>query len=195
MEKKLHVVGMSGSLRKASYNRMLLRAAGELLPEDAELEILEIGHLPFYNLDLDMDAEGVPPEVQGFRRKVAEADALLFAVTEYNYSMSAVLKNALDWASRPVATSGLKGKPTAVMGASGGQFGSVRAQLHFRHVAVFCDMHMVNKPEIMVREPGKKFDAEGRLTDPETRALVEELMQALCDWTRVLQRGRASVNA
>ncbi len=193
MEKKLHIVGMSGSLRKASFNRMLLQAAGELMPKNAELEILEIGHLPFYNEDLDRD--GAPAQVQEFRRRVAAADALLFAVTEYNYSMSAVLKNAVDWASRPVATSGLKGKPAAVMGASGGQFGSVRAQLHFRHVAVFCDMHMVNKPEIMVREPGKKFDAEGRLTDPDTRALVGELVQALCDWTQVLQRGRASANA
>ncbi len=192
MEKTLHVIGMAGSLRKASYNRMLLRAAGELMPPGSDLEILEIGHLPFYNQDVEDEA---PPEVDEFRRKVAGADALLFAVTEYNYSMSAVLKNAIDWASRPMATSALKGKPAAVMGASGGAFGSVRAQLHFRQTAVFCDMHLVNKPEIMVREPGKKFDAQGSLTDEDTREIVRELMASLVDWTKVLERGRERVNA
>ncbi len=193
MDAKLHIVGIAGSLRKASFNRMLLQAAGELMPPDAELEILEIGNLPYYNQDVD--EAGAPSVVQEFRAKVQAADALLFAVPEYNYSLPGVLKNAIDWASRPVATSGLKGKPTAVMGASGGAFGTVRAQLHFRHVAVFCDMHMVNKPEIMVREPGKKFTPDGRLHDEETRELLHQLVFALVDWARILHHGRAAVQS
>ncbi|MDA8346914.1 MAG: NAD(P)H-dependent oxidoreductase [Thermaerobacter sp.] len=192
MERKLHIIGISGSLRKASFNRMLLRAAGELMPAEAELEILEIGDLPYYNQDVD--EAGAPPVVQEFRDKVRAADALLFAVPEYNYSLTGVLKNAIDWASRPVATSALRGKPTAVMGASGGAFGTVRAQLHFRQVAVFCDMHMVNKPEIMVREPSRKFGPNGRLDDEETQQLVRQLLVSLVEWTQVLQHGRAYVS-
>lgn len=192
MERNLHIVGIAGSLRAGSYNRMLLRAAGELLPPGVELEIAEIGGLPHYNADVEA---GAPPVVQAFRERVRGADALLFALPEYNYSLPGVFKNAIDWASRPSSESGLVGKATAVMGASGGAFGTVRAQLHFRQVAVFCNMHMVNKPEVLVREPEKKFDADGTLTDEPTRQLVRELVAALVAWAGVLEHGRAAMRS
>ena len=180
----IRIGGISGSLRKGSYNLMLLRAAADLMPEEVQYEEIPIGDLPLYNQDLDGDR---PPEaVQVFRERVKRTDGLLFAVPEYNYSLTGALKNALDWASRPVAESGLFDKPAAIMGASQGTFGTVRAQLHFRHVAVFTNMHLVNKPEVLVRDPQAKFSPDGRLQDEDTRKLVSQLVTELVRWTKVL---------
>ena len=180
----IRIGGICGSLRKGSYNLMLLRAAADLMPEDVQYEEIPIGDLPLYNQDLDGDR---PPEaVQVFRERVKRTDGLLFAVPEYNYSLTGALKNALDWASRPVAESGLFDKPAAIMGASQGTFGTVRAQLHFRHVAVFTNMHLVNKPEVLVRDPQAKFSPDGRLQDEDTRKLVSQLVTELVRWTKVL---------
>ncbi len=192
-EGKIRIGGICGSLRAGSYNLMLLRAAAGLMPEDITYEEIPISDLPLYNPDLDGPA--TPEAVQVFRERLKAMDGLLFAVPEYNYSLTGALKNALDWASRPVSDSGLHDKPVAIMGASQGTFGTVRAQLHFRHVAVFTNMHLVNKPEVLVRDPQAKFSTDGRLTDEDTRQVVGQLVTELVRWTRILHGGRKALSA
>lgn len=184
MTDKIHVLGFSGSLRKASFNRGLLRAALEVLPEDVTLEIFDIAAIPLYNSELDV--EGGPESVREFKARIAGADALLIATPEYNYSMPGVLKNAIDWASRPIKESPLNDKPLAIMGA-GGVMGTSRAQAHLRQVAVFTNMHPLNKPELQIQRGWEKFDTEGNLTDEQTRPLIHNLLVALSAWTRRLQ--------
>lgn len=178
----LKIAGIAGSLRRGSYNRMLLAALGEVLPKRAALVPVEIGDLPLYNEDLN-NPERLPAAVAAFKQRLSTADAVVFATPEYNYSIPGVLKNALDWASRPVAESPLRGKPAGIMGASQGAFGTVRAQLHLRHVCVFLDLHPFNVPEVLVRDPAQKFDAHGVLTDEPTRRLLQQFGEALVAWT------------
>jgi len=184
----LKVLGISGSLRKGSFNTMALRAAQGLAPAGMTIETAEIGNLPLYNDDIR--AAGYPPVVQAFRDKIAAADALLFVTPEYNYSISGVLKNAIDWGSRPPSQP-FDGKPVAIMGASGGVLGTARAQYHLRQMCVFLNMLPVNKPEVMIGQAQTRFDAAGNLTDETTRGLVKQLLESLRDWTLVLKRGRA----
>jgi chromate reductase len=179
MTKTLHVVGFAGSLRKQSFNRGLLRAAQELVPEGMDLEILELDDLPLYNQDLE---SAVPPGVHNFRQKIFEADAILLATPEYNYSVSGVLKNALDWASRPGGKGAILGKPAAIMGA-GSRFGTVRAQLHLRHMLLYLDIPVVLKPEVMVDNAAQHFDATGNLTEERFRKQISELLHALVKLT------------
>lgn len=183
MTRPVHVLGFSGSLRRGSLNTALLRAASELLPDGMTLEIHDLAAIPLYNGDVE--ASGVPAPVQAFKERIAAADALLIATPEYNYSISGVLKNALDWASRPVP-SPMSGKPLAIAGA-GGRFGTVRAQLHLRQIAVYLNLLPLNKPELMIPLAWEKFDAEGRLTDEPTRTALRDLLVALGDWTRLLR--------
>lgn len=182
MTTPVHVLGISGSLRKDSYNTALLRAATELLPDGMTLEIHDLSAIPLYHGDVE--AAGVPAPVAAFKERIAAADALLIATPEYNYSLPGVLKNALDWASRPVP-SPLSDKPLAIMGA-GGRFGTVRAQLHLRQIAVYLNLLPLNKPELMVPLAWEKFDAAGRLNDDPTRAALRDLLAALERWTRRL---------
>jgi len=184
----LKVLGISGSLRKGSFNTMALRAAQGLAPAGMTIETAEVGNLPLYNDDIR--AAGYPPVVQAFRDKIAAADALLFVTPEYNYSISGVLKNAIDWGSRPPSQP-FDGKPVAIMGASGGVLGTARAQYHLRQMCVFLNMLPVNKPEVMIGQAQTRFDAAGNLTDETTRGLVKQLLESLRDWTLVLKRGRA----
>jgi len=179
-------LGISGSLRKGSYNSAALRAAGELLPEGMTLEIADISQIPLYNDDVR--AAGYPPVVQKFREQIAVADALLFASPEYNYSISGVLKNAIDWASRPPDPP-VVGKPVAIIGATGGMWGAQRAQYHLRQCFVFLNMFPVNKPEVFIAQAPSKFDPQGKLTDQPTRDVIAQLMVALRDWTRRLNPG------
>ena len=179
-------LGISGSLRKGSFNTAALRAAAELLPDGMSLEIADIGDIPLYNDDVRQ--LGYPPAVQRLRDQIAAADALLFATPEYNYSISGVLKNAIDWASRPPDPP-LVGKPAGIMGATGGLWGTTRAQYHLRQCFVFLNMFPVNKPEVMIAQAPNKFDAQGRLTDQQTRDIVAQLMVALRDWTLRLNPG------
>jgi chromate reductase len=181
----IHVLGISGSLRKGSYNTRLLAAASELLPEGMTLETFDLSHIPLYNDDVR--AVGFPKPVQQFRERIAVADALLIATPEYNFSIPGVLKNAIDWASRPPDPP-LSGKPVAMMGASTGNFGTVRAQMHLRQVCVFCNMFPLNKPEVLLMRSREKFDAGGRLTDETARGLIRDLLLALAEWTRRLQQ-------
>jgi chromate reductase len=177
MAHPVRILGIAGSLRKGSYNTALLHAAEELLPADTTLEqSLDIGTLPHFNEDVR--AAGLPPEVAAFRAQIAAADAVLISSPEYNYSIPGVLKNAIDWASRPPEPP-FTDKPLAIMGASPGTLGTARMQYHLRQVAVFLNMHMVNRPEVFVAKAAEKFDAQGKLTDEATRKLVGDLLLAL----------------
>jgi chromate reductase len=180
----MKIVGMSGSLRKGSYNSAALRAAQGLVPEGTTIEIAEIGDLPLYNDDVR--AAGYPAPVERLRRQLTEADAVLFVTPEYNYSVSGVLKNAIDWASRPPQQP-FDGKPVAIMGASGGLFGTARAQYHLRQMLVFLNAFPVNKPEVMIGQAQNKFDQAGNLTDEPTREFIRKLLASLVAWTERLQ--------
>jgi len=184
MADKIKVLGIPGSLRRASYNRGLLRAAQALLPEDMDLDIYDISGIPLFNEDLIPDS--VPEAVKDFKSRIADADALLFASPEYNFSIAGVLKNAIDWASRPAKESPLNDKPIAIMGA-GGIGGTARSQAHLRLVATFTNMHPLNKPEVLVQRAWEKFDADGNLTDEQTRQNVRNMLVALDAWTRRLK--------
>lgn len=184
MPARIQVLGFAGSLRRGSYNRAALRAATELMPEDGHLEVHDLAEIPLYNGDVE--AAGFPPSVERFKAAIRAADALLIVTPEYNYSLPGVLKNALDWASRPPQESPLHGKPVALMGASMGGFGTVRAQHHLRQVCVFTNMHPLNQPEVFISTAHEKFDAEGRLIHDRTRENIRKLLEALLIWTRRL---------
>lgn len=188
MKKLITILGFAGSLRKGSYNKALLRAAVELKPKDAELEIFNIDGIPLFNQDLEAH---VPEKVKDFKTKIRAADAILIATPEYNYSMPGVLKNAIDWASRPYGDNSFEDKPVAIMGASPGGFGTARAQYHLRQICVFLNMHTVNKPEVFVAFAHTKIDENGRVMDEETRERIKQLLESLVSWTRRLEaRGR-----
>lgn len=183
----LVVCGIAGSLRKGSYNRALLRATQELAPDGMEIRIFDrIAEIPLYNQDVE--AEGDPEPVEALKRAIGEADALLIATPEYNHGVPGVLKNAIDWASRPPRKAVLAGKATAILGASPGITGSARAQTQLRQAFVFTDTPALPQPEILVYRAHEKFDAEGRLTDAKTREFVGKLLVALADWARRLSR-------
>lgn len=181
---KIKILGFAGSLRKESYNRALLRAAVEVAPEDIELETFDLEGIPPFNQDLEND----PVEkVKEFKAKIRAANALLIVTPEYNYSIPGVLKNAIDAASRPYGSNPFEGKPVAIMGASIGRLGTARAQYHLRQSCVFLNMYPLNTPEVMVGTAQNVFDAEGKLTDEDTRKRVKELLEALVAWTKKLK--------
>jgi chromate reductase, NAD(P)H dehydrogenase (quinone) len=178
---RIRILGFAGSLRQGSYNKGLLRAASEVLPEGVELEIIDLEGIPPFNQDL----ENNPTErLKEFKEKVKAADGILIATPEYNYSVPGVLKNAIDAASRPYGTSPFDGKPAAIMGASIGMLGTARAQYHLRQTLVFLNVYAMNRPEIMVPFAQQKFDSEGRLTDEATRQKIAELMTAFTAWIK-----------
>jgi chromate reductase len=182
----VRVLGFSGSLRKGSYNTAALRAATQVVPEGMALEVFDIAPIPLYNGDLEAD----PCEaVVRFKERIAASDALLIVTPEYNYSLPGVLKNAIDWASRPADTSPLSGKPMAMMGASMGLLGTARAQYHLRQVAVFTNMHPLNRPEVFIAQAHTKFDEASNLVDEDTRERIRRLLEALGAWTRRLGPG------
>jgi chromate reductase len=163
---------------------MALNAAEELAPEGMSFEGCDIGTFPLYNEDVR--AEGFPAPVKEMRERVRNSDAVLFATPEYNYSVPGVLKNAIDWASRP-PDQPFDGKPVAIMGASPAPSGTARAQYHLRQTCVYLNMFPVNRPEVLIAGADKKFDAEGRLTDETARKFLAQLLQALADWTERLR--------
>jgi chromate reductase, NAD(P)H dehydrogenase (quinone) len=180
----LNFLAICGSLRQASYNKMALKAAIALAPQDVKIESFDIGQIPPYNEDVK--AAGFPPVVQELRQKIAAADALLFVTPEYNYSAPGILKNAIDWASRP-PDQPFNDKPMAVMGASMGLSGTVRAQYDVRRMMIFLNGHFLNKPEVMIAQAQNKFDASGNLTDEPTRDFIRQLVENLAAWTRRLK--------
>ena len=176
MAKQVNILGIAGSLRRESFNKSALRAATQLVPEGASLEIYEIDGFPGFNQD---DEQNPPAKVVEFKKKIREADAILFVTPEYNYSVPGVLKNAIDWASRPYGDSAWSGKPAAIMGASIGSIATARAQYHLRQMFVFLNIFAVNQPEVMIGAAHDKFDAEGNLTDETTKGLIRQLLENL----------------
>jgi chromate reductase len=172
----IKILGIVGSLRQASYNHAALKAAQDLLPAGASLNLIALNDIPVFNQDIEM----TPPEsVLEFKRQIRAADAILFATPEYNYSVSGVLKNAIDWASRPYGKSAWQGKPAALMGASVGNMGTARAQYHLRQILVALNMPVVNQPEVMIVNAAERFDQDGKLTDEPTRQHIQKLLGAL----------------
>ena len=183
MNTPLRILGIAGSLRRQSFNRAALRAAQQLAPQGSEIEIFELDGIPPYNQDEDAN----PPErVCLLKERARAADAILFVTPEYNYSIPGVLKNAIDWASRPYGDSAWTGKPVAVMGASVGRLGTARAQYHLRQCFVFLNMYPINQPEVMVPFAEGKVDQSGRLTDETVRQRIKELLKSLAAWTKRL---------
>ncbi len=185
MNNPVSILGFAGSLRKGSYNKALLRAALELLPKDAKLEIFDLEGIPLFNQDFE---KRMPRRVKEFKAKIRAADAILIATPEYNYSVSGVLKNAIDWASRPYGDNSFEGKPVAIMSASTGMLGGARAQYHLRQTLAALNMHPVNRPEVIVVSVSGKISEEGRLEDRRTRKLIKELLKNLISWTQRLKQ-------
>lgn len=185
MADKLVILGIAGSLRRASYNRGLIRAAVEVAPAGIEVVHHEIGDVPLYNGDVEV--QGDPEAVRRLKAAIAGADGLLLATPEYNHCIPGVLKNAIDWASRPARQSVLSGKPVAVMGASTGRGGTARAQAHLRDGLTYTNGYVLPLPEVLVPLVGEKADGEGNLVDLETRDEIHDLLKAFGAWIRRLR--------
>jgi len=184
MSTPIRILGIAGSLRRDSYNRATLRAAIELAPVDASIDIFELDGIPGFNQD---EEQNPPAKVVELKSRIREVDAILFVTPEYNYSVPGVLKNAIDWASRPYGDSAWNGKPAAIMGASVGTIGTARAQYHLRQMMVFLNMFPVNQPEVMIGNASEQFDAQGNLTNDVAKQFIRQLLQNLVDWTRRIQ--------
>src|SRR4029078_502330 len=187
MSQTIRILGIAGSLRRESYNRAALRAATQLVPQQANLEVFELDGIPGFNQD---EEKNPPAKVVELKRRVRDAHAILIVTPEYNYSVPGVLKNAIDWASRPYGDSAWSGKPVAIMGASIGTIGTARAQYHLRQTFVFLNMYAVSQPEVMGANAHKRFDEEGKLTDDKTKELVGQLLSELVNWTKRLSGPR-----
>jgi chromate reductase len=185
MTETVRVLGISGSLRRASWNTIALRAAQSLAPEGMTIEIASIREIPFYDGDVEAST-GIPAEAAAFREKIRAADALLIASPEYNASIPGVLKNALDWASRPPHQP-LDGKPIAIFGVSPGATGTIRGQQHLRQTLANVNGLVLVQPVVAIGNAAQRFDAEGNLTDDATRNFVATMLVNLADWTRRLK--------
>src|SRR6266852_20528 len=181
----IRILGISGSGRRRSYNTALLEAAKELLPEGAALDAYDVSAFPLFNQDLEVE---IPAVIRRFKERVRRADAILFATPEHNYSISAVLKNAIEWGNRPEEDNSWDGKPAAIMSASTSPRGGVRAQLHLRQILVDLNMYPINKPLLLVANADEKFNADLQLTDGEVLQTLRDVLSSLVEWTRKLQR-------
>jgi len=170
------LLGICGSLRKASLNRGLLVAVGEMLPEGASLTLWDSLDFPIFNNDVED-----PAAVTELKRAIAEADGVVFAVPEYNYSIPGGLKNALDWLSRPPSKSPMRGKPCGLVGAASGMSGTIRAQAHMRQILIYSDSPCLSQPEVLIPRAQERFDATGRLADESTRTLLARFGAAMID--------------
>lgn len=182
---KIKIFAFAGSLRKDSYNKALLRAAAELLPENTELEIFDLEGMPLFNQDNELQPLA---KVKEFKAKIKAADAILIATPEYNYSIPGVLKNAIDCASRPYGDNSFDDKPLAIMGASIGNIATARAQYHLRQSCVFLNMHPLNKPEVMVGVVQQKMDNSGKIVDEKTREMIKSMLVNLVVMTKQLKQ-------
>lgn len=179
----LHFVGLSGSLRENSYNTALLREAGHLLPSNTTFTLADLSDIPMYNQDFESP---LPASVRQLKDLVKSADGVIMSTPEFNLSIPAVLKNAIDWLTRPSGQSSIDGKPVAIMGATMGMFGTMGAQIHLRQILNAINMHPVNKPSVMISAAHTKFDAVGHLTDEAARGFLKQLMDNLVDWTNLV---------
>ena len=181
---KLVILGISGSGRKRSFNTALLEAAKQLLPQNATLEVVDVTRLPLYNQDLEHE---MPVDVKELKKKIRSADAILIATPEHNYSITAVLKNAIEWGNRPPRDTSWSGKPAAIISASTSLRGGVRAQLHLRQIMVDLNMYPINRPLLMVANAKDKFDENLKLTDEETLQTLRDVLSSLVEWTHKLR--------
>ncbi len=172
----MNVLGISGSLRKASYNTLALHAAQQLAPPGMTISVADISQVPLFNDDVR--AAGLPAAVAALKEQVRTADAVLLVSPEYNFSVPGVLKNALDWLSRPPEPP-FDGKTVAIMGASTGVLGTARGQYHLRQVLLYMNTFTLNKPEVFINQAAAKFNAQGELTDEPTRKIIGEMLLAL----------------
>jgi chromate reductase len=184
------IVAFSGSLRRGSFNRALVEAARQLAPDGMTIEPIEIGSMPFYNADVE--ADGDPASVVAFKNALREADGLIIATPEYNDGIPGVLTNAIDWGSRLPGRAPLTGKPVALMGASPGQIGTARAQLHLRQLLGHLRARVLPPPELLVAAAHERFDAKLRLTDKRTRDVLTDLLARFERW---IGREQAAVEA
>jgi chromate reductase, NAD(P)H dehydrogenase (quinone) len=180
----MKLLGISGSLRKGSYNMTLLKVAAGLMPPDMTMDVFDLIPLPMFNQDFE---DPFPQPVAEFRNRISQADALLIACPEYNTSLTAPLKNALDWASRKPEQP-LNGKPVGIIGASTGHFGTVRAQLHLRQVLTHIGALPMGKPEVLVSRAEKAFDDHGTFVDPVGRGFLEDFLKAFACWIFTVSR-------
>jgi len=180
----VRILGIAGSLRRGSYNAATLAAAQELSPAGMTIEGFDIAPIPLYNEDTRQ--QGFPSPVEDLRARIKGADGLLIVTPEYNYSIPGVLKNAIDWASRPPEQP-FDGKPVGIMGASGGVMGTGRAQYHLRQCFIFLNGLVMNRPEVMIPQAQNKFDADGKLTDQATRDFIAAHLAAFEAWVRRLK--------
>jgi chromate reductase len=183
----INILGIAGSLRKESRNKAALRAAQQLARPEAVIDVFDIAGIPLYDDDLWRDAP--PPRVLELKQAVRDADAILLVTPEYNYSFSGVLKNAIDWASRPYGDNAWRHKPVAIMGAADSAIGTGRAQYQLRQCFVFLEMYALNQPEVLINHASEKFDAQGRLTEGGTRTRIRDMVLALVEWTQRVSLG------
>ena len=180
MHRPPRIAGISGSLRRGSYNTATLRELMELSRDRLEIDVITLHSIELF--DEDVEAKGWPPNVRKLRDRVAPADAIIFATPEYNYSIPGVLKNAIDWLSRPERESPIFRKPAAIIGASPSMIGTARAQAHLRQVAYYNGMPLLPTVEILIARAGDKFDSDGRLQDAKTRDFLTRLVEEFAGW-------------
>jgi chromate reductase len=182
MSGEIQILGIAGSLRASSFNRSLLRAAKELAPENVRIEIFDLTPIPLYNGDIE--AAGDPPAVAEFKEAIRASHGVLMVTPEYNHGVPGVMKNAVDWASRPPRNAALNGKPVGIIGASPGMTGSARGQSQLRQAFEFTNSYCMPQPEILVSRAHEKFDAEGKLIDSKTAELLRRYLVAFREWIR-----------
>jgi chromate reductase, NAD(P)H dehydrogenase (quinone) len=181
----IRVLAIAGSLRKGSLNKALVRAAIQVAPSSVVVEDFgDIDGIPLFNEDIEKE---LPERVKLLKARVVAADALLIATPEYNNSVPGVLKNAIDWASRPGGDNSFDDKPVAIMSA-GGTMGGTRAQLHLRHMCVYLNMHPINRPQVAITNAKTRVDSSGEFTDPTIMGSILQLLVALDAWTRRLKK-------
>jgi chromate reductase len=190
-KKRINILGFGGSLRKSSYHEALLQTgvllseACGLCPAEGKVEVFDkIGEFPLYNQD---EEAKTPDAVKEFKEKIKNADALLIATPEYNFSIPGYLKNAIDWATRPYGDNSFDDKPAAILSSSPGMLGGVKAQYALRQTCVFLNIHLLNKPELTIPSIHEKIK-DGKLIDEHTKGKITELLKALCDWTRRIEK-------
>ena len=178
----MKILAFAGSLRKASFNKNLLKAAREVAPEEMEIEIFDLAGIPLFNVDLE--AEGDPDRVAEFKEAINKADGILIATPEYNHGMTGVTKNAIDWASRPAKDAPIAGKPAGILGASPGRTGTVRSQEQLRQSLKSVNVHCMALPEFLLPRAREVFDENGNLIDDATRDRLKKYMESFAGWVR-----------
>jgi chromate reductase, NAD(P)H dehydrogenase (quinone) len=181
----VRILGISGSGRTGSFNTALLEAAKRRLPDGATLETYDVTHFPLYNPDLE---RSMPAQVKKFKELIRNSDAVMLATPEYNHSVSAVMKNALEWGNRPWGDNSWDGKPVAIISASTSMAGGARAQEHLRQIFVDLNMRPLNKPQVLVSKAHEKFSTKMELVDDETNEALRDLLARLVEWARALER-------